>query len=253
MIDSHCHLEFRHFDKDREDVIAKSKDSIEAVVNSGADTETLDQILTLNEEHPNFIFPTLGLHPTRALEKTREEIDQYLDDIRNEKERIVGVGEVGLDYYHVEEDLEREKCRRVFEKFIDLSEELGLPLVVHSRGSMADSLKILEGRASDVIIHCFSGEIHHLEEALDRGYYLSYGGVIFRSRKKYERLLERTPLENLLLETDAPFLAKRKNDRSEPWFIREVAEEISYIKEMDFSEVWRTAGNNSIDVFELGL
>lgn len=251
MIDSHCHLEFGHFDEDREEVIERAKEEISAIVDSSADTETFSEVLELGRKNPSFIFPTLGLSPSRAVEKTEEEIDRYFQDIRDVSDEIVGVGEVGLDYYHIDSSSGREKSKQIFADFISLSDDLDLPLVVHSRDSMSDALEILRWKEGEVVIHCFSGEVDQLEEALERGYYISYGGAIFRSRRKYEELVYNTPLERLVLETDAPFLAKRKGDRSEPWFIREIAEEISDIKGADFSEVWRTAGDNSAEVFDL--
>lgn len=102
-----------------------------------------------------------------------------------------------------------------------------------------------------MIIHCFSGDLDGLRESLDRGYYLSFGGIIFRSVSRYRNILEKVPLDKLLLETDAPFLGKKKEDRSEPWFIREVAEKISEMKEIEFSQVWKKAGENAKQVFDL--
>lgn len=163
MIDSHCHLEFEHFDEDRSEVISKSKEKIKAVVDSSADTETLEKVLKLSEKHPNCIFPTLGLHPTKALEKTNEEIKQYFEDIRRVRQKIVGVGEVGLDYHHIRDHSKRKECRQIFEDFITLSDELGLPLVVHSRDSMSDAMETLRKKEGKVVIHCFSGKIDHLE------------------------------------------------------------------------------------------
>ncbi|KXA97394.1 hypothetical protein AKJ38_01285 [candidate division MSBL1 archaeon SCGC-AAA259I14] len=118
---------------------------------------------------------------------------------------------------------------------------------------MKDTLDILKNRGNNVIIHCFSGNMKSLEEVLDRNYYLSFGGIIFRSKKKYRNILKKVPLENLLLETDAPFLAKKKRDRSKPWFIREVAEKIAEIKGSEFSEIWNISGENAREVYDLPI
>lgn len=226
MIDSHCHLEFRHFDKNREKVIRESKKRIKGIVDSCARIKTADMVLELHEKHPNFIFPSLGLHPKQAVKVSEKEVDEYKGFIEKNRKNIVAVGEVGLDYYHVKKQKEREKSKEIFLEFIKLSESLNLPLVIHSRNSMKDTLDILKNRGNDVIIHCFSGNMKSLEEVLDRNYYLSFGGIIFRSEKKYQNILKKVPLENLLLETDAPFLAKKKRERSKPWFIREIAEKL---------------------------
>ncbi len=254
MIDSHCHLEFDDFDGDREEVVRKSKDRLEAVVDSCARINKSGEVLDLHREHPEFVFATFGLHPKGAVEASDDEIENYKSFIRDEREEIVGIGEVGLDYFHVKGSDERNRSAEVFSDMVKFSDELGLPVVVHSRNSTQDALDILKDKEEgDVIIHCFSGDGKDLEEALDRDYYLSFGGMVFRSRKKYEELLKETPLENLLLETDAPFLAKRKGERSEPWFIEEVAERISEIMDLDFEEVWGSAGRNAKEAYDLPI
>lgn len=251
MIDSHCHLEFKEFDKDREQVIKTAKNRLEALVDSCAEIKTSEQVINLHEKHPNFIFASLGLHPKTALNVTGEEIEKYKRRIRDREREIVAVGEVGLDYFHVKDESKKQKCERVFIDFVELSNDLGLPLVVHSRNAMKDTMKVLKNKDGDVVIHCFSGGLEELREALDRGYYLSFGGIIFRSEDRYKDILKEVPLDNLLLETDAPFLGKRKEDRSEPWFIREVAEKISEMKRVEFSRVWEMAGKNAKQVFNL--
>ncbi|MFW5912255.1 MAG: TatD family hydrolase [Candidatus Hadarchaeota archaeon] len=251
MIDSHCHLEFPEFDEDREEVIERSQQELLAIIDSSPDFEKSDRVLELHEENSGFLYPCLGLHPTSAIELSHEGIEEYKEKIRHQRKNLVAVGEVGLDYYHVDER-NRKRSKEIFREFLELSDELDLPLVVHSRQSMKDTLDILnEKKGGKAIIHCFSGEKDDLEESVDRDYYLSFGGIIFRMPEKYEKLLERVPLENLLLETDAPFLGKMKSDRSEPSFIREVAKKIAKIKDLEFSEVWKAAGKNAISAFDL--
>ncbi|KXB04568.1 hypothetical protein AKJ49_01960 [candidate division MSBL1 archaeon SCGC-AAA382A03] len=252
MIDSHCHLEFNHFDKDREKVIEKSRKKLKALIDSSAGIESFETVLTLHRDCSDFIFSSLGLHPTRAVNTSEEELEDYKKKIEMNKREIVGVGEVGLDYHHIKDKSRREKSKKIFSDFTKFSDELNLPLIVHSRNSMEDALNILsEKDVNEVIIHCFAGNINDLEEALDRDYYLSFGGIIFRAKDKYENILKKVPLENLLLETDSPFLAKRKNNRAEPWFIKEVGERIAKIKGEEFYEVWKTAGRNAKEVFDL--
>ncbi|MFB6216324.1 MAG: TatD family hydrolase, partial [Candidatus Aenigmatarchaeota archaeon] len=193
------------------------------------------------------------LHPTGAVGLDDRQIQGYMERVRDNREDIVGVGEVGLDYHHVEDPGKRERTREVFEDFVELSNELGLPLVVHTRNAMEDTLKILRSKKGKVLVHCFSGDLDDLEEVLDRGYNISLGGIIFRFRQKYEKIIDRVPLDNLLLETDAPFLAKNKSDTSYPWFIGEIAEEIADIKDVEFDEVWEAGGKNASDFYDLPI
>lgn len=253
MIDSHCHLEFKHFDEDREEVVGRAKEELRAVVDSCAEVEMAEWVLDLHREHPDFVFPCLGLHPEAAGESSREKLEKYEETIEENRREIVAIGEVGLDHHHVRDPARRRKCEEVFLDFVELSNELDLPLVVHSRNSMEEAIKILREKEGGVMIHCFSGGPDHLRDALDRGYLLSFGGAIFRSKRRYEALLNDMSLENLLLETDAPFLAKEKGERSEPWFIREVAERIAEIKEVEFAEVWERAGKNAVEFFDLPI
>ncbi len=251
MIDSHCHLEFRQFDSDRDEIIAEAKRRLVAVVDSCARIEDSSKVLDLHRSNPDFIFPTLGIHPTGASKSSNKEIERYKENVRKNSSEIVAIGEVGLDNYHIKDSHHRKKCRKIFNDFIDLSNSLDLPLVVHSRDSTKEVMELLKKKDGDVIIHCFSGNTNDLEEALDRNYYISLGGIIFRSEEKYKNIIENLPLENLLLETDSPFLAKKKSDRSTPWFIEDIADRIAEIKDLGRSEIWSCAGKNAKKVYGL--
>lgn len=251
MIDSHCHLEFRDFDKDRNEVIAEAKKNLVAVVDSCAKIDDFEKVLNLHRSNPNFIFPSFGIHPTGASTVTEEKLNIYKSAIRENSSDIVAIGEVGLDNYHIKKLEKWKKCKRIFADFVDFSDSLDFPVVIHSRDSMKEVMEVLKRKEGDVIIHCFSGELDDLQEALDRGYYISLGGMIFRRKKKYREIIDNLPLDNLLLETDSPFLAKEKSDRSEPWLIEEVAGRIAEVKEIDKEKVWFSAGRNAKSVYEL--
>ncbi len=254
MIDTHCHLEFKQFDGDREEVIEKSKERLKAIVDSAAGMDKAKEVLMLHRNHKNFIFPSLGIHPKRVLKASDGELEDYMSLIRRRMNEVVAVGEVGLDHAQVKDPRDRKRCKKVFADFIKLSNDLGVPVVVHARRAMDETLRILKRHnEGDAIIHCFAGNIKHLKEALEQGYYISLGGMVFRQKKKYEQLIDALPLENLLLETDAPFLAKKKSHRSEPWFIWNVAERIAEVKGGDFRKVWRKAGENAVKVFGLPI
>ncbi len=253
MIDTHCHLEFKQFDKDREEVIDKSKEILKAVINSSASIEDSERVLDLHRLNKDFLFPSIGLHPKRAVNASNKEIEDLKGFIKNKGEEIVAIGEVGLDFAQVKDAENRNRSKRIFADFVELSDDMGLPIVVHARRAMDDTLDILDKKKGDVVIHCFAGDMDHMKTALDRGYYISLGGMVFRNQKKYERLVKELPEERLLLETDAPFLAKKKSDRSEPWFIREVARRISEMKNTDFDKIWQAAGKNAKNVFDLPI
>lgn len=254
MIDSHCHLEFEQFDGDREEVIEEAKKRLKAVVNSAAEIDKAKDVIKLYRENKDFIFPSLGIHPKRVVRASMNELEDYKSFIKRRRGEIVAVGEVGLDHAQVKDPKKRQHCKEIFADFIELSNDLEVPVVVHARGAMDEALRILQRHnEEEAIIHCFSGNLKQLKEALGEGYYISLGGLVFRQRGKYEQLIDSLPLDNLLLETDAPFLAKKKSDRSEPWFIWDVAERIAEIKGGNFRKVWRKAGENAVEVFDLPI
>lgn len=251
MIDSHCHLEFKNFDDDREKVIKESKRRLKAIVNSCANPDDFSKVKKLTKEHPNFIFSNYGLHPSRALNYDSETIEMYKRKIKENMQNVYGIGEIGLDYHHVEDKATRQKTKEIFLDWLKFSDDLDLPAVIHSRNAMQDTLNILEKKqTNDVVIHCFSGKLGELSACIDRNYYISMGGLIFRSNA-FENLVEEAPLDMILLETDAPFLAKNKERRNNPWFVEEVAERIAEIKELEFEEVWKTCAQNAKEVFDL--
>lgn len=254
MIDTHCHLEFKQFDEDREEVIDKTKDRIKAVVDSCAEIDKAKEVIELHRSYKDFIFPSLGLHPKRGIEASDEELEDFKSLIRRRRNEIVAIGEVGLDNSQIKDPKQRKKSKEIFADFAELSDDLELPLVVHARGAMDETLRILEKhKEGDAVIHCFAGNVKQLREALEQGYYISLGGIIFRNQKKYERIIDDLPQDKLLLETDAPFLARNKSDRSEPWFIWDVAEKIAEVKGRNFQKVWKNAGENAKEVFDLPI
>lgn len=253
MIDTHCHLEFNQFDGDRDEIIEKSREELKAVIDSAAEAESAKRVMNLHESHPDFIFPCLGYHPNYVLGVSQKNLEKYKQFIRKRKEKLVAIGEVGLDYAHVEDEEKRKETQDRFREFVEFSNEVDLPVVVHSRNAMEDTLGILENKKGKTIIHCFAGNMGQLEEAVSRGYYISYGGLIFRMPNKYKNLVKKTPLEKILLETDAPFLGKEKSSRNEPIFIEEVAERIAEWKNLDFEDVWEQAGENAVEAFSLPI
>ncbi len=252
MIDSHCHLEFDHFNKDREKVIKKAKKELEAVIDSCVGPKDLDKVLQLHKKHPNFIYVSTGLHPKTAKNITNTELKDYKDQIRKNRDKVVAIGEIGLDYHHVRKPKDKEKTKTILEDMINFSNSLDLPIVIHSRNSMNDVMKILQKNTeNNVIIHCFSGNNKNLKEALDRDYYVSIGGMIYRNPTKYKKLVKNTPLNKLLLETDAPFLAKKKQNRSNPWFIKQIAEKIAQIKNTNQEKILKTTAKNTKTAYNL--
>ncbi|MFB6088369.1 MAG: TatD family hydrolase [Candidatus Aenigmatarchaeota archaeon] len=251
MIDTHCHLEMEKFDDEREEILKKCEEDLKAVVVSSAEINTAEKVLEISENNEN-IFSTLGLHPEPALENSQKEIEEHIEFIRSNKKKIVGIGEVGLDYYIIRNKDNRERTKEIFQQYINLAEDMSMPLVIHARDSINDVLDILKDRSlKSVILHCFSGNVKQLEEALERNYWISISTLVCKS-SLHKKLANRTPLDNILLETDAPYLSP-DSERNYPWKIEQSARKIAQIKGLKFEEVWNKSGKNAIKAFDLSI
>ncbi|MFB6076203.1 MAG: TatD family hydrolase [Candidatus Aenigmatarchaeota archaeon] len=251
MIDTHCHLEMNKFDDERDEVLRKCGKNLKAVIVSSAEINTAEKVLQISENNEN-IFSTLGLHPEPALKNSNQEIEEHIEFIRKNAEKIVGIGEVGLDYYLIKDKDKRERTKEIFERYVELAEELSMPLVIHARDSINDVLDILKPRdLRNVILHCFSGSIEQLKEALERNYWISISTLVCKS-SHHKKLTNQTPLDNILLETDAPYLSP-DSGTNYPWKIEQSARKIAQIKGFNFEKVWKKTGENAIEAFDLPI
>lgn len=250
MIDAHCHLEQEDYDKDREEVIERCKKELRAVITSCAHPKDFEKTIEMVKKHRKFIFACVGIHPEYIGEFKEEDIENFIERIRENKDFFVAIGEVGLDYNWVKEKELQERQKDMFRRFIKLAKELDLPLVVHSRDAIEDTIRILEEEnAKRVHMHLF-GEHSFLKKVIDNGWYISLGPIVLKS-KKHKKVARDTPLERIMLETDAPWFGFGK--RNEPLSIKEVANRIAEIKKISYEEVWRVCGENAIKFFNLNI
>lgn len=263
MIDAHCHLEWRAYDKDREEVIARCRKQLKAVIMSCSRPQDFEKALEIAEKNSNFVFMTAGFHPEFMKVIPEEQQKAYLEKIRQNKEKLVAIGEIGLDYDWIQEPEARERSKELFKEMLDIARELDLPAVIHSRAAHKDVLDILEKHAPQkILLHMWGGHQKELMEHVNsKDYFVSVNTILFTS-KGYKKVVRDVPLERLLLETDAPWLALKKMNgsyridsaaRNEPTSIRLVAERIAEIKKLDFEQVWRTCGRNAIRFYSLPL
>ena len=250
MIDIHCHLEFI---KNPIEVIEEAKKKMKAIVTSVADPKNAEKILNLRKKYKDFLFVSLGFHPECLEDYGDEEIKKYTDFIREKKNEISAIGEVGLDYSEECQEIDRERMKRIFILFLDLAKELNLPLVIHARDAFNEALEILkEKNAKDVCLHCFSGSEGNLKEAINRGYFISYATNICWT-KKHPRLALKTPLDRMLLETDSPWLDpdNPREMKNKPWKILNSAKVISQIKGISVDEVLEKTSENAKKFFKI--
>lgn len=253
IFDTHSHYDDRAFDGDREELLLSLREKgIGTVVNVGADMETSRQALQLAEKY-DFVYAALGVHPSEVAELTESDMDWICQRAAHKK--VVAIGEFGLDY-HWEEPAPQLQ-RKWFLRQIELAKEVHLPIIIHSRDAAAETMEILTREKAyecGGVIHCYSYSPEQAKEYVDMGFYIGIGGVVtFKNAKKCVRTVEEIPLENIVLETDCPYMAPepnrgKRNDSSQLIY---VAEKIAALKGTTTEEVVRITEENARKMYGL--
>jgi len=248
LIDTHAHLCDPAFDPDREQILKRAEAAgIAAVIAVGENLEDAEKNLQLAERHP-MIRAAAGLYPTIL---DLELANQMCEFIRNHRPRLAAIGEVGLDYWMVQNDADREVQRDIFRKFIRLSKELDLPLNVHSRSAGRHAVAVLlEASARRVQLHAFDGKFSAALSALEAGFYFSIPPSIVRSEQK-QKLAKKLPLSHLLVETDSPVLGPTAHARNEPANAILVVRAIAELKGVSEAEVMEAVGENTRKLYRI--
>ncbi|MFZ2498520.1 MAG: TatD family hydrolase [Methanosarcina sp.] len=248
IIDSHCHLDFPKFNRDREEAILRAREAgVVGMINSGISLKGNSMSLELAEKYKD-IHAALGLSPDIGREGDDKEINAILAQIEANAEKAISIGEAGLDFQDCKTNDERERQTVAFKKIIELAKDLDKPLVVHARLAEAEVLKLVKN-VDTVIYHCYSGSVETMKEIVDKGYYISLATLVCFS-KHHQVLAAEVPLESLLLETDSPFLSSRKG-RNEPAFIVDSIPVVAQIKDLDPAEIAKSATENARKVFNI--
>ncbi len=240
-IDAHVHLNHRDFSGDRTDCVRRARAAgVQAMVNPGTHRRTSEQAAELAARFDE-VWAAAGVHPHSAAD-TGEDWT-WLEDLLR-REEVLALGECGLDYHY--DFSPRAVQRRVFSEQLRLARSAGVPVVVHSREADDDCLRILERElppGHPVLLHCFGGDVQMMERAVDRGYWLSLGGIVtFDGADEMRRVAAQVPHDHLMLETDAPYLAPvpRRGRRNEPAHVQYVARRIAELRDEPLAEIART-------------
>ncbi|MBI2547077.1 MAG: TatD family hydrolase [Candidatus Aenigmarchaeota archaeon] len=254
MIDSHCHLEQNAYANDLDQVIEKcKKEDLKAIVSVCADPKDFDRSLEIIENYKNYVFLCASIHPEFIKEISSKQVDEYFERLKETRKKLVGIGETGADYFWVKEENWREKQKELFIQHIELSKELRLPLVIHSRDAWEDILKILEQEdAKNVLLHMWgSKESEHLKRIVENNYSVTIGPIIARS-KNHKRIVRDIPLENIMLETDSPWFGQN-GEKGLPTNVKIPCVEIAEVKKLDVNYVADMTEKNTIKFFSLEI
>jgi TatD DNase family protein len=236
LIDSHCHLDDKQFDPDRNEVIARAREAgVERMmaIGTGNGPPDLEAALRLARQH-SFIYATVGVHPHDAAKATPETFAamEALASEATAQTKLLAIGEIGLDYHY--DFSPRDVQRDVFIEQLKLARRAAKPIVIHTREAWDDTLLLLrEHWSGSGIMHCFSGGPAEARQALDLGFYLSFGGVLtFPKAEALREAARLAPEDRLLIETDAPYLAPvpKRGKRNEPAFMVETARRLAEVR-----------------------
>lgn len=254
LVDTHTHLNDAKFAEDCESVIARAREAgVTRMINMGDTLASSEQAVTLAEAHEG-LYAGIGIHPEEAFEMTARE-----DDILAawaSKPEVVAIGEIGLDYYWEKDPDKRRLQQRIFIRQLDLARQLHLPVCIHDRDAHGDTLAILkrEGRGIRGVLHCYSGSLEMARELLKLGWYLGVDGPLtFKNAAKLPEIVRAMPLERLLVETDAPYMAPvpMRGKRNEPSFVRFVAAKVAELRGLSLEEVARVTTRNAENLYTL--
>ncbi|MEG1992247.1 MAG: TatD family hydrolase [Acetivibrio sp.] len=253
IFETHGHYEDEQFNEDREALLGSfEKNGIGRVVNVSSSIETIEKTLELTKKYP-FIYGAVGVHPEECGELDGEKLS-YIREM-SKKEKIVAIGEIGLDYYWKEPEKSIQK--KWFEEQMELAADKKLPMIIHSREAAMDTLEIMKAhKAGEIggVIHCFSYGKDMAGEFLKMGFYLGIGGVVtFKNAKKLKEVVEYIPIDCILLETDCPYMAPEphRGERNSSLNLRYVIEEIAKIKGLDYDEVIEETEKNARRMYHI--
>lgn len=252
-IDTHVHLNAEQYNDDLQEVINRAlAANVKKMVVVGFDRLTINRAMELIEKY-DFLYAAIGWHPVDAIDCTESDL-QWIEELAKHP-KVVAIGETGLDYYW--DKSPKEIQQKLLRKQIQLAKRVKLPIVIHNREATADCVRILqEEHAEDVggVMHCFSGSVETAEICIKMNFMISLGGpVTFKNAKKPKEVAEKIPLQYLMIETDAPYLAPHPNrgKRNEPSFVPLVAEEIARLKGLTVEEVAQRTTENAHRFFKI--
>lgn len=251
MIDAHCHLAHERMNPEKAIANAK-KIGLKAIINCGYPRDC-ENAMEITKKNRGFVYLALGLHPVDIAKLDDEEINEYMDFIKERRKEIVAIGEIGLDYHWFPEKNSEEgkRFREFFIRCLELAKELNLPIILHTRKAEQDCFDIvMEQGIEKAVFHCYSGNLTLVRQIADSGFYISLATNLLRS-KNTKKIAKSFPLNRILTETDSPFLSPVPGKKNEPANVKMVVEKIAELRGMGFEEVAEQTAKNAERFFGL--
>lgn len=250
-IDVHAHLNDEKFENVESIVENALSEKVNKIITAGFDISSSRKNLEIASRFPN-VFATIGIHPEMVDELEKDYLEVLKEMSKNKK--VVAIGEIGLDYHFKDDNKELQK--EIFVKQIELANFLDLPVVVHSRDAMGDTLELLKKHPpkKESLLHCYSGSIESAKEFIKLGFSFSFGGVVtFNNAKNVVKVVEELPIEKIMLETDCPYMAPVpfRGKRNEPMYIPYIARKIAEIKNIEVEKIAEITTKNAEKMFKI--
>ena len=247
-IDTHCHLSSSDYDDIDLVINENRKAGMEKIIVSACDKKDFEEAFLLSEKYKD-VFLTIGYHPEYVDDIVPADIVEL--DVLLKKEKVVGVGEIGLDYHYTKDN--REAQIALFEQQLALAEKNNLPVVIHSRDATEDTINTLKKYKVKVVIHCFSGSLEVAEIYIRMGFKLGFGGVVTFSNSNLYKVVEKIGLPNIVLETDSPYLAPvpYRGKQNSSKYVPVIAQKIADILGLSLEEVASVTTSNACELFDL--
>ena len=247
-IDVHCHLDNNYYDELDKVIIDANDSGVGKIIYNGCNLESNKEVLDLIDKY-DCVYGAIGFHPNELENVTDEDYIFLEDNIKNNK--IVAIGEIGLDYHY--EDTDKEKQKYHFIKQIELAKKYNLPVIIHSRDSIQDTYDILKKYPIKGVLHCYSGSLEMAREFIKLGLFISVGGIItFKNAKNIIEVIKNIDLSYVLLETDSPYLTPEpyRKYKNEPMYVPVIASKIAEVKGVSVEEVRDVTTSNALALFD---
>lgn len=252
IVDSHCHIDDERFDSDREELISLFEENeIDFLIDPASDVNSGRKILELVKKYDK-VYGAVGIHPHEVEGITQKQLDEIYE--MSFAKKIVAIGEIGLDYYY--DNSPKDKQKEIFRKQMEIAKKRKLPVIIHTRDAMGDTYDILSEFRGEVIgvMHCYTGSLEMAKRFMELGYYISISGAVtFKNAVNVREMAKEIPLDNLLVETDSPYLTPEphRGKRNEPKFVRLVAEKIAELKNMEVNDLIYNTNSNARNLFSI--